>query len=136
MLASGPRPVVDVGAGRSCGAGGGLCAAAVRGAPGDERGDGWVVPCWCVQECGDLFGGEGGREVPALPGVAAQFAEPGELGGCFHGFGGDRQSQDVGELDERRRRVEVAVAASNPWWWPPVTKVPASLRVCTGRCRR
>ena len=59
----------------------------------------WLRRCRCVQECRDLFGGQRRREVPALPGVAAEFAEPGELCCCFDGFGGDRQAQDVGELN-------------------------------------
>ena len=67
----------------------------------------WLRPCRCVQECRDLFGGQRGREVPALPGVAAEFTEPGELCCCFDGFGGDRQAQDVGELNEDGQQVAV-----------------------------
>ena len=44
--------------------------------------------------------GDGRGEQPTLPGVAAEAAEPAELGGGFDGFGGDGEPEDVREPND------------------------------------
>jgi len=61
----------------------------------------------------DVLWWHGRREVPALPGVAAQAAQPGELGVGLNGFGG-HGSQDVGQPDDGGDDFQVHVVGCRP----------------------